>query len=180
MSYLYTLLTAVHRAVTVVVIVIVVVVVIVVVPSADCSCLCLALSDQSGGSRPGGLLPCRTAVLFLMSFVWFHQQLSAVRRRSADLLSRRGLLVVEVVMALRVLRLLPQHAILILCGLWKLSGLRGFGVDVFLVMRVVVVVEVVVMVVVAFVVVVVGVIMVARLLVMLHHNSPDAIQPHAL
>lgn len=158
----------------VVVVVVVMVIVVVVVP-ADYSCRRLALGDQSGSRRPGGLPPCRTglvraAVLAPVSFIWFHHQLGAVRRRGADLLSRRrGLLVVQVVVTVLIFGDFR--------GLWKLSGLWWFAV--FLVIRVVAM-EMVVMLVVAVVMMVVVVIVVAWLLVVLHHNSPDAIQAHVL
>lgn len=101
-----------------VVMVVMVVVVVMTIPLADRGCLCLAFSDQSGFWA---------AVLSLMSIIWFHHQLGAVPLRGADLLSRRrGLLVMQVVMAVQVLSFLPQRAVLIFKhfgGLRELSGL---------------------------------------------------------
>lgn len=114
----------------------------------------------------------------LVNFVWFRYQLGGVGWRGGELLDCcGGLLVVEIVMAVCVLRFLPQDAVLFL-GIFgvvgEFSGFGGVCVDVFLVMCVVIV-EVVVVVV--LVVMVTMVVMVARLLVVLHHNASDAIQP---
>lgn len=163
MSYLCTVHTLVAGKILVYM---AIVVVVFMVPPADCSCLCLALSLQSGSSCPGAFLPCRTrlfppAILSLIISIWFHHQLSAVRRRGARLHRRSGLPVVRVVVAVLIFGDFG--------GLWDLSGLW-----------VVAVMVMVVMVLVALVLVVVMVVVVAWLLVMLHRNGPDAIQAHVL
>ena len=106
---------------------------------------------------PGGSSGGRWTGLFQAAALFQHQ-LSTVHRRGAGLLScHRALLVVQVVTALRVLHFLAQRAVWIFYVLRELPGLRGLGVDVLLVMRVVVVR--VVMVVMVFVVIVMGVVM---------------------